>query len=149
MKLRITLTLATVPLISDFARVPDLSEDENEHLAVLLLQRLVRGRAVQNVMFEGKERRKELIRELRVAKQVVPPLLCAGVDCLGVRLPCRMRSNLVEQSTPLLYHLSASLVTKDGWPTSCVVAEDRSKRVPVPPSAPSLTASFLCTLLSP
>lgn len=41
-----------------------------EHLAVLLLQRLIRGRAVQNVMFEGKERRKELIRELRIAKTV-------------------------------------------------------------------------------
>eukprot|EP00752_Nemacystus_decipiens_P003095 g2866.t1 len=51
-------------------RVPDPAEDENEHLAVLLLQRLVRGRAVQNVMFEGKERRKELIRELRIAKQL-------------------------------------------------------------------------------
>lgn len=37
---------------------------------MLLLQRLIRGRAVQNVMFEGKERRKELIRELRIAKQV-------------------------------------------------------------------------------
>ncbi|CAN0547682.1 unnamed protein product, partial [Ectocarpus sp. 12 AP-2014] len=39
-------------------RVPDPPEDEQEHLAVLLLQRLIRGRAVQNVMFEGKERRK-------------------------------------------------------------------------------------------
>lgn len=39
-------------------------------MAVLLLQRLIRGRAVQNVMFEGKERRKELIRELRLAKRV-------------------------------------------------------------------------------
>lgn len=45
-------------------------EDEPEYLAVLLLQRLIRGRAVQNVMFEGKERRKELIRELRIAKKV-------------------------------------------------------------------------------
>lgn len=53
-------------------RVPNPPEDENEHLAVLLLQRLIRGRAVQNVMFEGKERRKELIRELRIAKQVLP-----------------------------------------------------------------------------
>ncbi|CAM9805704.1 unnamed protein product [Ectocarpus sp. 8 AP-2014] len=51
-------------------RVPDPPQDEQEHLAVLLLQRLIRGRAVQNVMFEGKERRKELIRELRIAKQL-------------------------------------------------------------------------------
>lgn len=55
----------------------DPSEDEDEHLAVLLLQRLIRGRAVQNVMFEGKERRKELIRELRIAKQV-PTVPCGA-----------------------------------------------------------------------
>ena len=30
-------------------------------------QRLLRGRAVQNVMFDGKERRLDLIRELRVS----------------------------------------------------------------------------------
>ena len=33
--------------------------------ALLLLKRLLRGRAVQNFMFEGKERRIALIRELR------------------------------------------------------------------------------------
>mgnify|MGYP005991038877 CR=1 FL=1 len=33
--------------------------------AVLLLQKLLRGRAVQNMMFEGKERRLELIEEMR------------------------------------------------------------------------------------
>ena len=31
----------------------------------MLLQKLVRGRAIQNLMFEGKERRIELIRELQ------------------------------------------------------------------------------------
>jgi len=45
-------------------------EDENERTAeadnaVLLLQKLLRGRAVQNMMFEGKERRLELIEEMR------------------------------------------------------------------------------------
>ncbi len=50
-------------------------EDESEgedtlQGAVLLLQKLVRGRAVQNVMFEGKERRKELIDELRVEQEL-------------------------------------------------------------------------------
>lgn len=35
--------------------------------AVTLLQRLIRGRAVQNIMFEGKYRRKELINELQLA----------------------------------------------------------------------------------
>jgi len=42
---------------------PDVDDDiEN---AAVLLQRLIRGRAVQNMMFEGKERRLELIQELR------------------------------------------------------------------------------------
>ena len=36
-----------------------------QHRAIVLLQRLLRGRATQNEMFEGKERRIELIRELQ------------------------------------------------------------------------------------
>ncbi|XP_075053579.1 cilia- and flagella-associated protein 91 isoform X2 [Mixophyes fleayi] len=39
--------------------------DEERELAVIFLQKLIRGRAVQNMMFEGKEKRVELIRELR------------------------------------------------------------------------------------
>jgi hypothetical protein len=52
-------------------RTPNFDdEDEGEadaelEEAVLLLQTLLRGRAVQNVMLEGKERRLELIREMR------------------------------------------------------------------------------------
>lgn len=78
---------ACPPLVSfdGIDRVPDPPEDEQEHLAVLLLQRLIRGRAVQNVMFEGKERRKELIRELRIAKQVA---LCVGLAVLVFFFPC-------------------------------------------------------------
>lgn len=44
---------------------PEEDEDDDVANAVLLLQKLLRGRAVQNMMFEGKERRLELIRELR------------------------------------------------------------------------------------
>nr|XP_009687945.1 PREDICTED: protein MAATS1 [Struthio camelus australis] len=43
---------------------PSVEEEETE-LAVICLQRLLRGRAIQNMMFEGKEKRLELIRELR------------------------------------------------------------------------------------
>ncbi|XP_075761602.1 cilia- and flagella-associated protein 91 isoform X1 [Pelodiscus sinensis] len=43
---------------------PSLREEEFE-LAVIFLQKLIRGRAIQNMMFEGKEKRLELIRELR------------------------------------------------------------------------------------
>ncbi|KAM4702446.1 cilia- and flagella-associated protein 91 [Discoglossus pictus] len=39
--------------------------DEERELAVIFLQKLIRGRAIQNMMFEGKEKRLELIRELR------------------------------------------------------------------------------------
>ncbi|XP_048360403.1 cilia- and flagella-associated protein 91 [Sphaerodactylus townsendi] len=44
--------------------VPSLVDEEQE-LAVITLQKLIRGRAVQNMMFEGKEKRLELIQELR------------------------------------------------------------------------------------
>jgi hypothetical protein len=40
-------------------------DDVEVELALLLMQTLLRGRAVQNVMFEGKERRLELIHEMR------------------------------------------------------------------------------------
>ncbi|KAL3920948.1 MAG: hypothetical protein SGPRY_005072 [Prymnesium sp.] len=39
--------------------------DESIEVASILLQRLLRGRAIQNMMYEGKERRLELIKELR------------------------------------------------------------------------------------
>lgn len=39
--------------------------DEEEELAVTLLQKMIRGRAIQNMIFEGKEKRLELIQELR------------------------------------------------------------------------------------
>jgi hypothetical protein len=42
--------------------------------AAMLLQRLLRGRAVQNVLFEGKMRRQELIQEL----QLEPKGNCVG-----------------------------------------------------------------------
>ncbi|KAF0688214.1 Aste57867_20084 [Aphanomyces stellatus] len=40
-------------------------DDDAMHDAVRLLQKLLRGRAVQNTMFDGKQRRAELIAELR------------------------------------------------------------------------------------
>ena len=43
-------------------------EDEDLVVAVILVQRLLRGRAVQNEMFEGKEKRLELIRELQIVE---------------------------------------------------------------------------------
>jgi hypothetical protein len=42
-----------------------LQDDRAFQAAVILLQSLIRGRAIQNIMFEGKYRRRELIAELR------------------------------------------------------------------------------------
>ena len=36
------------------------------YAAAVLLQRLLRGRATQNVMYEGKARRQDLLAELRL-----------------------------------------------------------------------------------
>ncbi|ESO99083.1 hypothetical protein LOTGIDRAFT_142246, partial [Lottia gigantea] len=44
--------------------VPSEEEEERE-LATIFLQQVIRGRAIQNMMFEGKEKRIELIKELR------------------------------------------------------------------------------------
>jgi len=46
-----------------------LPEEEEQESAVLLLQRIIRGRAFQNQMFEGKEKRLDLINELRAAER--------------------------------------------------------------------------------
>lgn len=46
-----------------------LPEEEEQEAAVLLLQRIIRGRASQNGMFEGKEKRLDLINELRAAER--------------------------------------------------------------------------------
>jgi len=48
-----------------------LPEEEDLEMGVLLLQRMLRGRAAQNKMFEGKEKRLDLINELRTAEQAV------------------------------------------------------------------------------
>ncbi len=40
------------------------------HVAVVLLQRLLRGRAAQNVWYEGRMRRQELIDELRLDERI-------------------------------------------------------------------------------
>merc|ERR1719409_1350259 len=46
-----------------------MPEEEEQEAAILLLQRIIRGRAHQNRMFEGKEKRLDLINELRAAER--------------------------------------------------------------------------------
>lgn len=65
-----------------YAREDDLKEEDNadqrfnnqklkdkKKIAIILLQRLIRGRAIQNMMFEGKEKRLDLISELRATEE--------------------------------------------------------------------------------
>lgn len=47
----------------------DLVKETEMEKAMVLLQRLVRGRAIQNMMFEGKEKRLDLIAELRITEE--------------------------------------------------------------------------------
>lgn len=44
-------------------------EEDKKRRAIILLQRLIRGRAMQNMMFEGKEKRLDLITELRLTEE--------------------------------------------------------------------------------
>jgi len=67
------------PVFSDFRGGRQDERDENakqniagndkRRRAVILLQRLLRGRAMQNMMFEGKEKRLDLISELRATEE--------------------------------------------------------------------------------
>ena len=45
-------------------------EDDDLEQAAILLQKLIRGRTAQNTMYYGKERRLNLINELRTGRQV-------------------------------------------------------------------------------
>lgn len=47
----------------------DLDSMDKRQRAIVLLQRLLRGRAKQNMMFEGKEKRLDLIAELRATEE--------------------------------------------------------------------------------
>lgn len=47
----------------------NLETNDRRNRAIILLQRLLRGRADQNMMFEGKEKRLDLIAELRATEE--------------------------------------------------------------------------------
>jgi hypothetical protein len=61
------------PIFDEFKqpRVDDrnmMMISDEKRRAIILLQRLLRGRAMQNMMFEGKEKRLDLISELRATE---------------------------------------------------------------------------------
>ena len=49
----------------------ETDEEAGTYVAVILLQRLLRGRAIQNAMYEGKEKRLDLIGELRRCGEMI------------------------------------------------------------------------------
>lgn len=51
--------------------VSETDEEAGTYVAVILLQRLLRGRAIQNAMYEGKEKRLDLIGELRRCGEMI------------------------------------------------------------------------------
>jgi hypothetical protein len=71
----------STPVFRDFKRDDDIkdenfgkrmaeqAEKDKKRRAIILLQRLIRGRAIQNMMFEGKEKRLDLISELRATEE--------------------------------------------------------------------------------
>jgi hypothetical protein len=68
----------STPVYRDFKREDDvkdenfakrMAEKDKKRRAIILLQRLIRGRAIQNMMFEGKEKRLDLISELRATEE--------------------------------------------------------------------------------
>ena len=60
------------PIAKEFQRSDNKEQHETNdrrQRAIILLQRLLRGRAKQNMMFEGKEKRLDLIAELRATEE--------------------------------------------------------------------------------
>jgi len=57
------------PGIRSITEKANIEKDMETEKAIILLQRLLRGRAVQNEMFEGKEKRLDLIQELRITDE--------------------------------------------------------------------------------
>lgn len=59
------------PIAKEFIRSDPKDHEANDRKtrAIILLQRLLRGRAKQNMMFEGKEKRLDLIAELRATEE--------------------------------------------------------------------------------
>jgi len=58
-----------VHLGSRITNETEYEQMDSKQRSVILLQRLMRGRAHQNMMFEGKEKRLDLITELRATEE--------------------------------------------------------------------------------
>ena len=57
------------PPYKEIVQVDEFEHQDRKQKAIILIQRLMRGRASQNMMFEGKEKRLDLISELRATEE--------------------------------------------------------------------------------
>jgi hypothetical protein len=69
---------------SEIPEAPPLPDNDGTYAALVLLQRLLRGRAVQNEMYAGMMAQQNLIRELRLELEATAGglHLYAGSPCL-------------------------------------------------------------------
>ncbi|XP_021118773.1 cilia- and flagella-associated protein 91 [Heterocephalus glaber] len=85
------------------------NEEEDIEMAVIYLQKLLRGRVVQNMMFEGKEKRLELIQELRTSHALQEDEKLVKKAEKQVILALQRQRNLHEHKVSLLENHLAGL----------------------------------------
>ncbi|KAJ8796703.1 hypothetical protein J1605_017806 [Eschrichtius robustus] len=88
------------------------NEEEDIEMAVIYLQKLLRGRVVQNMMFEGKEKRLELIQELRTSHALQEEDRLVKKAEKQVTLALQRQKNLHEHKVSLVENHLAGL---EGW----------------------------------
>ncbi|KAB0357765.1 hypothetical protein FD754_001921 [Muntiacus muntjak] len=84
-------------------------EEEDIEMAVIYLQKLLRGRVVQNMMFEGKEKRLELIQELRTSHALQEDDRLVKKAEKQVTLALQRQRNLHEHKVSLVANHLAGL----------------------------------------
>nr|XP_037859300.1 cilia- and flagella-associated protein 91 isoform X1 [Chlorocebus sabaeus]XP_037859301.1 cilia- and flagella-associated protein 91 isoform X1 [Chlorocebus sabaeus]XP_037859302.1 cilia- and flagella-associated protein 91 isoform X1 [Chlorocebus sabaeus] len=85
------------------------NEEEEIEMAVIYLQKLLRGRVVQNMMFEGKEKRLELIQELRTCHALQENEKLVKKAEKQVTLALQRQRNLHEHKVSLVENPLAGL----------------------------------------
>uniref|UniRef100_Q95LR0-1 Isoform 1 of Cilia- and flagella-associated protein 91 n=1 Tax=Macaca fascicularis TaxID=9541 RepID=Q95LR0-1 len=91
------------------ARWSKLQEAKEAKMAVIYLQKLLRGRVIQNMMFEGKEKRLELIQELRTCHALQEDEKLVKKAEKQVTLALQRQRNLHEHKVSLVENHLAGL----------------------------------------
>ncbi|XP_056649479.1 cilia- and flagella-associated protein 91 isoform X2 [Monodelphis domestica] len=88
------------------------SEEEDIEMAIVYLQKLLRGRVIQNMMFEGKEKRLELIQELRTSHSLQEDDRLVKKLEKQVTLALQRQRNLHEEKMSMIEDYLAGLEGK-------------------------------------